>query len=582
MPELPADAWVVDNPISRRYPIYTRGNVGEVFPDPVAPLSWTLAGIPGSEQGWRDAYERFGVFDRSEFSDSQIEILGVFGGYAYLNVSVSRIFGVRVPGLTPEMVDYSLFGEQPDVLPYQPTPTDESPEHTARIADTLGWILTAEDLPELVERQHQMSALRAARPDVTTLEDRELVQRTRDLMHEWFRPMFAEHIFTTYCAMVPTGIVTGVCAAIGKPELAMQLIAGVGGVDSAAPSWAMWDLARLAASSENVAGVFDAGVSGLLERLAAQPGQEAKEFLAQFDAFLYEFGSRGPNEWEMRCPTWETHPELALTAIDRMRLSPADAAPTGHQDTLAASRASLVGTVAEALAADPETQGQFQAGVRAAAVFLAGRERSKSNIVRLVNECRVLMHEFGRRMVAAGHFDDETNFGMLTEDELMAFLDDPGAYREAIRSREARWAELAGLAPPFVLNGSYVPTAEWARRNEVPVVDANAGTVLTGIPGCPGEATGRARVILDPFDGGDLEPGEVLVAPITDPSWTPLFVAAAGVVVDVGAQLSHAIIVSRELGIPCVVSVTDATRRIHDGALIRVDGTNGTVTVLEG
>jgi pyruvate,water dikinase len=72
----------------------------------------------------------------------------------------------------------------------------------------------------------------------------------------------------------------------------------------------------------------------------------------------------------------------------------------------------------------------------------------------------------------------------------------------------------------------------------------------------------------------------VLVAPITDPSWTPLFVPAAGVIVDVGAPLSHAIIVSRELGIPCVVSVTDATRRIPDGAFVEVNGDNGTVTVL--
>ncbi len=110
---------------------------------------------------------------------------------------------------------------------------------------------------------------------------------------------------------------------------------------------------------------------------------------------------------------------------------------------------------------------------------------------------------------------------------------------------------------------------------------ARAGTVLHGIAGCPGEATGRARVILEPSQGHDLQPGDVLVAPMTNPSWTPLFVPAAGVVVDVGAQLSHAIIVSRELGTPCVVSVTDGTRRIPDGALVRFDGTNGTVTVLE-
>jgi pyruvate,water dikinase len=87
--------------------------------------------------------------------------------------------------------------------------------------------------------------------------------------------------------------------------------------------------------------------------------------------------------------------------------------------------------------------------------------------------------------------------------------------------------------------------------------------------------------VLDPSDPGALEPGDVLIAPITDPAWTPLFVPAAAVVVDVGAQVSHAVIVSRELGIPCVVSVKDATRRIPDGALVDVDGTTGTVTVLE-
>jgi rifampicin phosphotransferase len=92
---------------------------------------------------------------------------------------------------------------------------------------------------------------------------------------------------------------------------------------------------------------------------------------------------------------------------------------------------------------------------------------------------------------------------------------------------------------------------------------------------------GRARVILDSNDPTDLDPGDILVAPITDPSWTPLFVPAAGVVVDVGAPLSHAIIVSRELGIPCVISATDATRRIPNGALIRVDGNTGAVTILE-
>jgi rifampicin phosphotransferase len=106
------------------------------------------------------------------------------------------------------------------------------------------------------------------------------------------------------------------------------------------------------------------------------------------------------------------------------------------------------------------------------------------------------------------------------------------------------------------------------------------GGSLQGMPGCPGVAEGRARVVLDSNDPTALDPGDVLVAPITDPSWTPLFVPAAAVVVDVGAPLSHAVIVSRELGIPCVVSATGATRAIPDGAIVRVDGGTGVVTVI--
>ena len=125
------------------------------------------------------------------------------------------------------------------------------------------------------------------------------------------------------------------------------------------------------------------------------------------------------------------------------------------------------------------------------------------------------------------------------------------------------------------------PLASWPDRDAVVVEQVQAGDSIQGLSGCPGVSEGRARVILDSHDPTALEPGDVLVAPLTDPSWTPLFVPAAGVVVDVGAALSHAIIVSRELGIPCVVSATDATKRIPDGAMVRVDGDTGTVTILD-
>ncbi|HUQ40051.1 MAG TPA: PEP-utilizing enzyme, partial [Acidimicrobiales bacterium] len=147
--------------------------------------------------------------------------------------------------------------------------------------------------------------------------------------------------------------------------------------------------------------------------------------------------------------------------------------------------------------------------------------------------------------------------------------------------RRRRFETLRLLEPPFIVNGEIPPLNQWKPRSDDSTPKAAAGAVLTGIPGCPGEYTATARVVLSPDDPGALEPGDVLVAPITDPAWTPLFVPAGAVVVDVGAQASHAVIVARELGIPCVVSVTGATRAIPDGATVTVDGTNGTVTVVD-
>jgi len=151
---------------------------------------------------------------------------------------------------------------------------------------------------------------------------------------------------------------------------------------------------------------------------------------------------------------------------------------------------------------------------------------------------------------------------------------------DEIRARRTEYRQLQELEPPFVFVGHAEGPDTWPRRDSVTVDRLSAGDTIAGMPGCPGTAEGTARVILDSNDPSALQPGDILVAPITDPSWTPLFVPAGGVVVDVGAALSHAIIVSRELGIPCVVSAVGATRSIPDGARVRVDGNTGQVTIL--
>ena len=169
---------------------------------------------------------------------------------------------------------------------------------------------------------------------------------------------------------------------------------------------------------------------------------------------------------------------------------------------------------------------------------------------------------------------------MLLADEVDAFVSDPDAFRPRLAAREQQFLELYQLDPPFIVDHVVPPLDRWARTGDTRAAVAAAGDVLHGVPGAPGKITGRARVVLDPADPFALEPGDVLVAPNTDPSWTPLFVPASAVVVNVGAQVSHAVIVSRELGIPCAVSVHGATERIPDGALVEVDGNAGTVTVI--
>ncbi|MEM7286955.1 MAG: PEP-utilizing enzyme, partial [Actinomycetota bacterium] len=156
---------------------------------------------------------------------------------------------------------------------------------------------------------------------------------------------------------------------------------------------------------------------------------------------------------------------------------------------------------------------------------------------------------------------------------------DPASFTATLAEREVDFQALHELEPPFIVSGTCPPLAEWTRKDALEVEELSAGDVLTGVACSPGVITGRARVILDPSDPTALEPGEILVTQNTDPSWTPVFLAAGAVVVNVGAIASHASIVSRELGIPCVASVADASRRIPDGATVTVDGAAGTVVI---
>ena len=576
-----ADRWITDRDPSPRWPHYTRANAGEVLPSAASPLSQQLCWENGILLGWRDGYVRGGNYTIDEFTDGHPEVAGFFAGYFYINLSNVRMQGVRSPLLTVEQLDLAFFGDHPDVPPYEPHPLDERPDLVEGIMGHLGWVMTTTSVPEVDAEKEMTIALRRNRPDLGAASDSDLVARIR-MLQPLLRKLFDSHTPPSSDSAIAPGILGAVCAALGEPETAMKLLAGIGDVDSAEPSYRMWDISRRVRSSAELTKEFDAGVSGLLDRLSSTGSADASAFLADFDQFLFDFGSRGPNEWEISADTWETRPEIALAAIDRIRLQSDDESPRVRQKKKAEERQRLTAEIrAKVAPLGAELAGQFE-GAIVASSQMAIRERTKTNIIRAVNEVRVAVRELGRRHAALGNLANAHHVFMLLDAELEKFVADPKSFSAPLAERYVQWQQLQALEPPFFIkNGVVPPLTSYAKKGESSVAKAGAGDTVQGVPGCPGKYVGRARVILDPTEPGDLEPGDVLIAPNTDPAWTPLFMPCGAVVVNVGAAISHAIIVSRELGLPCVVSATDATKRIPNGALIEVNGDTGAVTILE-
>jgi rifampicin phosphotransferase len=223
---------------------------------------------------------------------------------------------------------------------------------------------------------------------------------------------------------------------------------------------------------------------------------------------------------------------------------------------------------------------KFNKALPAAKLWQAMREESKSALIRALDSTRRAINELARRVAERHGLKDPHGIYMLHRDELGAYVADPKSFQRAIEERSADFRALAERIPPFLFEGEIPDLFTWERRVREENAAGQKGDILEGIGGSPGRVVGIARIVLDASDPDVLNPGDILVAPITDPSWTPLFLAAAGVVVDVGAVMSHSVIVSRDLGIPCAVSVSYATRIIPDGALIELDGDTGTVTIL--
>lgn len=566
--------WLTDTIPSERFPVYTRLNANDVLPDPITPLGASFSWIPHILPGWAAGYVALDAYRPAELAGEDIApVAGFFYGHLYVNQSNVRVVGIRA-GIGWKAIDSAFFSA--DSPPHDERPDDVNEELSSLMAARTQWALTTSTFAELEEERLIADRVRAQRPDLAALSPAALLAYARSLMPFERLCWRSETMASNQAATGPA--VLSQLLAEADPSLVVQVIGKAGDVDSAAPSYALWDLSRAVRADEALSAEFEKGVSGLDQRI--RDGHA--EFAATFAGFLRDFGYRGPSEWDLGADSWETKPELALALVDRLRLLGDEASPSSRGQRMASESADALQRALGILGGNKEAISTLHLAVSSARRFGAWRERAKTNCIKVLHEARMALTELARRLHAEGHLESVQQLFMATDEELDILISDPGVLKERLAGREKAWRDLFGLDLPTFIDGrqGVKPLSEIPRRTEVDVQVAKAGDVLVGGPASAGVARGRARVVYDTASIGEFQPGEVLVAPQTDPSWTPLFMVASAVVVNVGALGSHAMIVSRELGIPCAAGVSHATRRIPNGAEVEVDGSTGRVTVL--
>jgi pyruvate,water dikinase len=211
-----------------------------------------------------------------------------------------------------------------------------------------------------------------------------------------------------------------------------------------------------------------------------------------------------------------------------------------------------------------------------AAMALAARRIPMRGVLKIafpqsLDVCRANVRRLAQLAVESGTLDTAEDIFYLTVDELGETL--APDVREVVAARRERRAEYQALRLPISWQGMppTVPDSD--------PVEGEQDLKITGLGVSPGAVEGTARVVTDP-SFAEVEPGEVLVARTTDPSWSSIMFVSAALVVDIGGALSHAAVVARELGIPCVVNTGTGSRVLRDGDRVRVDGRAGTVEIL--
>jgi phosphohistidine swiveling domain-containing protein len=560
--------------------VWTNSNLGEVMPDVTTPATWSM---------FKLLLSIFGSVFRLVGADARKNpIAGLVAGRVYFNVNtvlaIARPFGTA----GSEMIDEAgtILGGDDDrmyALGEIDIPDEDLPDLGFR------WPKYILSLPRVLYDLllHSPRRGRKARARVRARSD---ALRALDTF-AMSNAEIADTAFSSLRSMVrDVDLLYLINGAAGMPVLERayekwlgemdltimyRLFAAQGGMADAEAGLAMWSVAELAHANDQTREQLLAGDAWdvLRDRLART--EHGREFVAAWDHFMDEHGHNCRGQIELFNPRWSETPDYVLGLVRNYLRSIPQVDVAEHRRRLIAERDELTEQCRRRLS-NPVKRFLFTWALQRCRRLVVDRENWKDELVRLLAAVRRLLLVLGERLSGEGVFSerDDIFFLKLTENESIAKGTAEFDVKQTIVTRRAQYDRDCSVAPPPVVIGQFDPEAYVA-----PSVNETTD-ILNGIAVSPGVVTGRARVILRTDNNQHVEAGEILVAPFTDPAWTPYFLPAAGVVMDMGGILSHGAIVAREYGIPCVVNVGPATKIIQTGQIIQVDGNRGVVRIV--
>jgi rifampicin phosphotransferase len=587
----------------RGHVVWSNANVNENFPHPISPLLYSIAST-GYYHYFRNLGRAFGISGRrlALMDPSLRRIIGVHNARMYYNLTSIHCVLREAPFGDLLTASFNSFVGAPDT-PAAPGVATFATRARSRLsqAGELAVVVAKVTwqyvfLTRRVERFEARASAFAER----TYPDRLATRPAADLLddfrafleircHRWNDAALADA-----GSMVCYGLLQRLLARAfpddDQQALHNTLLKALPDLVSGMPPLKLWELSRAIRADTALKRLFDtAPPASVLDTLAREPRFAA--FHSAVRQYLDDWGFRCSAELMLTVPGLQEDPAPVVDLLKAYAAlegpSPADQLrrqAAGRVDATARVRRALRWRPLVGWLPLPTQEMAVSLVLRWTQTSIQLRERARLKQALLYSRLRHVALAIGDRLVAQGRLAARDDVFFLTAGEIDALLAGdtmfPDHVHALVNLRRDAHAAVTAVVPPDTLRlgfGEYFTGAE-AADGPMPHDDASA----TGIGACGGAVTGRAAVLEAVTDSHRIHPGDVLVTRQTDPGWAPVFPLISGLVIERGGMLSHGAIIAREFGIPSVVGVKDATRRIPDGAHITVDGDRGRVTIVKG